>query len=565
MPRSVRAGRGISSLPSRLSVMFDADLEREFNRYRGAQPGTTLCPAPLVNLHFSQLGVVTACCFNRTHVLGVYPRDSIQEIWEGAAALELREALARGDLSKGCEKCLQQIVARDFGGSHAVFYTRHAAVMSQRREALDRVPPGNGSGAPWPLKMEFNVHNACNLQCVMCHGLASSSIRTLREGLGPMPNPYDDAFVDQLEPYLPYVVETDFMGGEPFLVPVYQRIWELIGRVNPQAKVCILTNATILDHRIKAALERINCWLHVSIDSFRKDTYEIIRRGASYDEVMANVEYFRELMTVRGLPLVWRLCPMRLNWRELPDTVRYCSERGFGLFYNQVDSPVGLSLHTLPVNELARVVDALEAQEPEVPQTPIGVENLQNYRDLVARLRGFLRPENRLNGLRARLETSRAVVEQYSGRKERAVRRPEAPASKDDDLTQAVKEFLITRLNVAQADAADSGIPAEFREALETTRRILIGFQDQVSYSRFLATYLKEVIRTYSGVWGVTEVHGRDVFGRVDELAAMYETGAVGGRDDGWTRLVEPPLREVYEAVGLAPSVDAMREWLASL
>jgi hypothetical protein len=84
---------------------------------------TTACPAPLINLHFSQLGVVTACCFNRAHVLGVYPKSTVREIWEGAAAAELREALARGDLSRGCEKCAQQIQARDFGGSHAVFYT----------------------------------------------------------------------------------------------------------------------------------------------------------------------------------------------------------------------------------------------------------------------------------------------------------------------------------------------------------------------------------------------------------------------------------------------------------
>ena len=68
------------------------------------------------------------------------------------------------------------------------------------------------------------------------------------------------------------MVETDFLGGEPFLVSVYRRIWQVIGRVNPKTKVCILTNATILDDGIKTLLEGMNCWIHVSIDSFHKQT-----------------------------------------------------------------------------------------------------------------------------------------------------------------------------------------------------------------------------------------------------------------------------------------------------
>lgn len=537
--------------------MLEPHLSEEFNRFRGANDGTTVCPAPLINLHFSQLGVVTACCFNRTHVLGVYPKNSIREIWEGVAAAELREALARGDLSRGCEKCLQQIQARDFGGSHAVFYTRHARMLADRQKALGIAPAVDASVTSLPMRLEFNIHNACNLQCIMCHGLASSSIRTRREGLAPMGNPYDDSFVDQLEPYLPYVVETDFMGGEPFLIPLYHRIWRLIGQVNPATRVCILTNATILDERIREMLESINCWIHVSIDSFRKDTYETIRRGASYDEVMANARYFQDLMAERGLPVIWRLCPMRLNWQELPDTLQYCTENGIVLFYNQLDSPIGLSLTTLPVDELARVVETLEAREPRLPPVPLAIENLANYRELVARLRGFLQPGNRLAGLRSRLETSRAVVSQYSRGRE-AETRNQVVAPMDDKLSQAVKNYLITRLNVSGAGATDGELPVEFSECVDDAERILVSLRDEVSSSYFLATYLKELVRTYSGVWGVAGVHENEVFGRVDELVASLEE-----RD--WDRLIRLPPKTVYEAIGLAASVDGMRGWFADL
>ena len=496
--------------------MLDADLVAEMNRFRGMPLGTSACPAPLINLHFSQLGVVTACCFNRQQVLGTYPRNSIREIWNGRPIQELREALDRNDLSLGCQKCLQQIEAKDFGGSHAVFYSVYAKVTAEKRLRLGMEPKGDPLADPFPMRLEFNIHNSCNLQCVMCHGLASSAIRTIREGLPALPNPYDDAFVDQLEPFLPYVVETDFMGGEPFLIPVYIKLWERIARINPRTQVCILTNGTILNDRLKGILEGINCWIHVSIDSIYKDTYESIRRGARHAEVMEHCDYYIELMRKRGLSVIFRFCPMRQNWREIPQTVEYCNARGVMLMYNQVDSPVNFSLHTLPTSELRSVVDTLERHAPPDGEEPGVVwNNRRQYMELVQRLRGFLDGQNRLNGLKARLDVSEAVVSQYT-----LDGRAPTPETSNIVLTQAAKRYLITRLNVDQARDAGNSLPAEIASAVPERLAELNGLMAQTDDETFIRTYLNELIRTYSGVWGVTRVHGPDTFGHVARLAA---------------------------------------------
>lgn len=507
--------------------MLTPDLIAELNRAQGLPAGTSACPAASINLHFSQLGVVTACCFNRRQVLGVYPQNSVSEIWTAKPIQELRAALARHDLSKGCEKCQQQIEARDFGGSHAVFYSNYATITGKRRKDLGLEPPGDPVTAPMPMRLEFNIHNSCNLQCIMCHGLASSAIRTRREGLPAMANPYDEAFVDQLEPFFPYVVETDFMGGEPFLIPVYIMLWERIARTNPKMQVVILTNGTILNDQIKQLLERINCWMHVSIDSVFKQTYETIRRGASYEEVMSHCHYYVDLMRSRGRSVIFRFCPMRVNWREIPDTVEFCNERGIQLMYNQVDSPLSLSLHTLPTAELRSVVAYLKERAPAAgavrsalqnarqtatPFSEAELHNYQHYNELVQRLEGFLDSTNRLTMLRARMSVSDAVVGQYT-REKREAGSKRVPGLEEvtNSLIQAAKRYLTTRLNVDLAQETEGTLPDEVRGALTERLAEMRELLDENDEKLFVKVFLNELIRTYSGAFSGSEAFSSTV------------------------------------------------------
>lgn len=518
------------------------------DQFRGVPNGTPVCPAPSINLHFSQLGIVTACCFNRTHVLGVYPQDSVDEIWNGQPIRELREALSGYDLTRGCEKCAQQIEAHDFGGSHAVFYTNYGRITAEKRRELEMVPEGDPTSAPLPMRLEFNIHNACNLQCVMCHGLASSSIRAHREGLPSLANPYDETFVDQLAPFLPYVVETDFMGGEPFMIPVYRKLWERIAAVNPRMKVCILTNATILDDSIKELLGSINCWMHVSIDSVFKETYESIRKGASYDAVMKNCEYYAQLMQDRGLSFMFRYCPMRLNWREIPDTVRFCNERGILLMYNQVDSPLSLSLTTLAPPELRSVVSFLRERIPGQAETEAEIHNRDTYLELIVRLEGFLESKNRLNGLKARIATSEAVIGQYSTSKKRQVARGVTVPVVDEEanaLLQASRQYVTTRLNVDQARRTERDLPEEFSDAIPRQRAELIQLMNETDEKTFVTVFLSELVRVYSSVWGVRQVHATSIFETIGEFST-----ALLARSDRLRvidQLLDSPPRDVYD------------------
>ena len=545
--------------------MIKPEILQEYNKFRHATAQDTLCPAPSMNLHFSQLGIVTACCFNRNEILGVYPENTLDEIWTSEAAKQMRQQLKKGHFPRGCEKCREQILSRDFAGSHANFYSHQAKILSDRKNELSLPSNGLSSFGALPMKLEFNIHNSCNLQCIMCHGLASSSIRVHREGLRAMPNPYDDAFVEQLRKYLPYVVETDFMGGEPFMIPTYQKIWQAISEINPNIKTCILTNATILNDSIKSLLESFNCWIHVSIDSFRKNTYETIRKGASFEEVMKNCNYFNRLMKSTGQSLIWRYCPMRVNWHELPDTVSYCSEEGIKLFFNQVDSPINMSLTTLPADELEKVIDTLTANEPKLPPTEAGLENIQNYRDLISRLSGFLHQSNRNNALNSRLQAAEAVVGKYTPKRENSLKKRPNSDELAEQLSPVIRAYLINRLNVTQAKRNNAEVEQNALDLLQTSQHSVIEVMEDISLEYFIEVYLKELMRVISGVWGVTKVHDKDIFKQIDELIRTATPGDFDNLRSDWEQLLKPEPLHIYENIAHAGSADYIRNWLNTL
>lgn len=551
----------------KLDIMLTPEIVEEYNRVRNMPAGKSACPAASINLHFSQQGVVTACCFNRQHVLGVYPENSVSEIWNGEPIRELREALENNDLRKGCQKCLQQLEARDYGGSHAMFYSFYAKVTEEKRIQRGLQPPGGPDAPPVPMRLEFNIHNSCNLECVMCHGLASSAIRTRREKLSPMPNPYDEAFVDQLEPFLPYVVEADFMGGEPFMIHAYRMLWERIAVVNPKMELCILTNATILDDKIKELLERINCLMHVSIDSMYKETYESIRKGACFEEVMANCMYYLDLMKRKGLPFTWRYCPMRQNWKEIPETVKFCNEKGITLMYNQVDSPLNFSLHTLPAAELQAVIDHFKQHIPPITTVTLELENRKNYLELIQRLEGFLVPENRLNGLRSRLDISKAVISQYTKDEKDKAKANRVPLVQLDEsnnsLVQAAKGYVATRINVDQAVETEAALPDDVLNRLSEQLAGMRNLAAETDGKVFIKVYLNELMRTYSGVWGVSpsDVHVGDVFYWIEQFSATMSSE--NGPRQGIINILNAPPGEVYDLLASSQSAEEVTERLS--
>jgi len=358
-----------------------------------------VCHVPEKGLFFGLRGNVYSCCFNKSYVLGTYPQQSIQEIWNGALLKQQRKAIKQCDLALGCQGCHALIKSRNINALPILSYDRFA-----RRNR------------GYPAKMDFELYNTCNLECIMCRGEFSSTIRKNREGLPPIESPYDTAFFDQVEEFIPHLLNSHFLGGEPFLIPQYVDLWERMAALNPRMSVSVQTNCTILNQRTKDLLERMQFDISVSIDSISPENYAVIRKNGQWDRVLENLRYFRDYTRRRGTLLTMAFCPMPQNWHELPQVVDFCNEWEMPLMFTTVESPPECSLSPLPSAKLAEIEHHLRSQfHPET--TALQRQNRQSYQDQITQIAAWrvAAADRELAGLSAPAQNFAEYIAQIEG------------------------------------------------------------------------------------------------------------------------------------------------------
>jgi molybdenum cofactor biosynthesis enzyme MoaA len=298
-----------------------------------------------------------------------YPELSIREMWNSSYYKSLRESVQAHDLTDRCRVCERNILNRAFKNTLARAYDSDRPVTD------------------YPSIMEFEFSNQCNLECQMCNGRLSSSIRKNREKLPPVQSPYDEAFVDQLEEFIPHLAEARFNGGEPFLQKICWSVWERIIRINKNVEITIATNGTVWSDKVKALLESGNFRINLSLDGMSKETYESIRKNSKFDRVIANAEKFSAYCRSRGSSFCIMVNPMRPNWHELPRFVEFCNYNGYHIWFNTIYRPFHLALWTLSSSELKDIHKILTSHKFSAARSDSRAYygNIEKYRNLVNR------------------------------------------------------------------------------------------------------------------------------------------------------------------------------------
>ena len=324
-------------------VRAEYDAQRDFS----TKAVRALCYAPHTNLFFDMHGRVRACCWNWRHSLGNVQTHTLDEMWAGAQAQLLRRSVEDYSFEHGCEFCATQ--------TGEGWTTR--AVMRN----FDRWPVA-APDPQWPKGMEFSISNSCNLECVMCNGTYSSAIRAHREKLPPTAKVYSDAFIESLRKYLPHLAQAKFLGGEPFLITEYYKIWEMMVEVAPSVQCHITTNGTQYNPRVERFMEKLNFAFAVSLDGATKQTVEAIRVNADFDEQMEILKRLRDYTRARKTNLSLTFCFMRQNWHEFGEFCLFADSWNCNVGINTVVNPPQYAVNNLPPEDLRKIVQGMERQ-----------------------------------------------------------------------------------------------------------------------------------------------------------------------------------------------------------
>lgn len=134
-----------------------------------------------------------------------------------------------------------------------------------------------------PIRLGVTLTTRCNLQCVMCE---------VRKVSWDIPK----KTIDEILEYLPYLEYIMWLGGEVFYSNHFEELFEKAA-ANPYLQQAIFTNGILINEKWAEKLAKSNVVLNYSIDGFSKNTYELIRKGAKFEELLKSIELINKYDT----------------------------------------------------------------------------------------------------------------------------------------------------------------------------------------------------------------------------------------------------------------------------
>ena len=201
----------------------------------------------------------------------------------------------------------------------------------------------------WPLHMQIELTNYCNLRCPVC----PTGIRLVRRA----PTAIDPHLVRRLMAEVgPYLLTASLWAwGEPLLHP---RMGEVLQAAQgyPVAVLLSTNGQNLADDRlIDALLSYPPTYLIVAIDGLTDETNSKYRRGAKLAPILAGVRRIAELKRQQGLRLPFlhmRFIVMKHNQHEVPQLEAFARDTGFDLLtiraLSIIDAPEGQHRELVP-------------------------------------------------------------------------------------------------------------------------------------------------------------------------------------------------------------------------
>ena len=343
-------------------------------------PHDKFCVLPWISLETSPIGTVRPCCLAEEEIV-----DNAGDKFNLATAefatiqnshymRRLRQEFIDKKQPATCRKCFRE---------------ERSGRTSKRMHTLDRlkhmIPEQDWTIDAKPLLfLDLKLGNICNLKCRICGSWSSSTFATeelqfirhgedkkenhhyqmLKQGAWPRDNPSFWAEIAQVSEQIRYI---EFTGGEPFMIREhFAMLRGLVDRgIAGNIEIHYNTNGT----QYPEEAEQI--WSHfksveiaVSVDDVGA-RFEYQRSNATWTEVVANIERFKELRERNANIQLQFCCTVNVfnvyYLRELADYV-YAQDFDY-VYWNMMHEAYYFSISTLPEQAKSAIAEHLKSAD----------------------------------------------------------------------------------------------------------------------------------------------------------------------------------------------------------
>lgn len=168
------------------------------------------------------------------------------------------------------------------------------------------------------VDLNITIDTSCNLSCPSC-----------RERLIFI---NDDALLSEMMSWIGkinswiyqshQIINVRYGGGDPFASLIYKKTFELFSK-NNNVIFNLMTNGLLIKNNIQYIsnlLDRMH--FKISIDAATKETYEKIRRGGKWEQLLENLDYLKSNNKISVAVFVVQV----ENFREIPAFINFCKE-----------------------------------------------------------------------------------------------------------------------------------------------------------------------------------------------------------------------------------------------
>lgn len=191
---------------------------------------------------------------------------------------------------------------------------------------------------PFPRVIQLQTINACQAACTMCpYPLFKDTFPR-----GRMEDALFEKVLDEIAAHPEAGAFVPMLQNEPLLDRrLFERIAAVKDRTGGRIEVELVTNGALLTEQAVESIRATRVdYLDISLDALSRETYERIRIGLDYDDVIAGVER----VLAADLPdttVVLRMVRQRENAAEVAAFTKHWRARGAVVFTHTVNNRVG--------------------------------------------------------------------------------------------------------------------------------------------------------------------------------------------------------------------------------